>query len=73
MVFINASQSLGLILLHGSQNVTGGIVVTLFFVFILLIIIAMMFSIPFEFTALTLSYNLSDEENLVVFSLRFLF
>jgi len=52
MVFINASQSLGIILLHGSQNVTGGIIATLFFIFVLLIIIAMMFNIPFEFTAI---------------------
>lgn len=51
MVFINATESIGLILIAGSTNLTGNIVATLLLILAVLFAIAMMFQIPLEFTA----------------------
>lgn len=50
-MFINATETLGKIFLHGSTNVTGNMFLSLLVIIILLIAIAIMFGIPLEFTA----------------------
>jgi uncharacterized membrane protein len=49
MIFINATESIGQIISHGTIGVTGGIVATMFMILLILIVIALMFGIPLEF------------------------
>ncbi len=51
-MFINITESIGLIVQSGTQNVTGSIFITLFLIMIVLFAIAMMFGIPLEFTSI---------------------
>ena len=51
-MFINITGSIGQIIEHGTQNVTGSLFITLFLVLIVLIVIAMMFTIPLEFISI---------------------
>lgn len=51
MIFVNATESLGVILSQGTTTVTGSIVATLFIILLFLIVVALMFSIPLEFLA----------------------
>jgi len=54
VIFINETGVIGSILAAGTQNLTGSIMATLFFVLIFLVVICIMFNIPLEFAALLL-------------------
>lgn len=51
MFFINTTDVIGVILASGAQTVTGDIVSALMMIFLFLAVIALMFGIPLEFTA----------------------
>ena len=51
MFFVNASETIGMILSSGTIGITGNIVATLFLILIVLMALAMIFSIPLEFMA----------------------
>lgn len=51
MFFINTTDVIGVILASGAQTVTGDIVSALMVIFLFLAVIALMFGIPLEFTA----------------------
>ena len=53
-IFINNSETIGKIMEAGTQNLTGSIVATLLLVLIVLLVICMMFGIPFEFASVIL-------------------
>lgn len=52
MVFINETGTIGLILSAGTAGLTGNIVISLLIIMLFLITIAMLFSIPLEYTAI---------------------
>ena len=52
MFFINWTESLGVVLAHGTQYTTGSIFITLLIIMIMLIVFAMLFGIQMEFTAI---------------------
>lgn len=52
MVFMNESETIGLIIVTGTQSVTGNIVATLLFIMAFLFVLCMMFSIPLEFSGI---------------------
>lgn len=52
--FINATETIGLIIASGTANVTGSIIATLLFVFMVLVVICLMFQIPVEIGSLLL-------------------
>lgn len=52
MVFLNTSETLGLVIASGTQSLTGDIFLTLLLILIFLIVVCLMFSIPLEFTAI---------------------
>ena len=52
MVFMNESETIGLIIVTGTQSVTGNIVATLLFIMAFLSVLCMMFSIPLEFSGI---------------------
>ena len=49
MIFINATQSIGQILAAGTAGITGSVVATLFAILLFLLVLGLMFGIPFEF------------------------
>lgn len=49
--FINQTDVIGTIMSSGTETLTGSMVATLFFVLLVLILIAFMFGIPLEFMA----------------------
>lgn len=51
-MFINATETLGVIIKTGTETVTGSIFLTLLIIILVLMVIAMMFGIPLEFTAI---------------------
>lgn len=51
MEFINASETIGMIIAGGTTNITGDIVATMFMILLTLMASAMMFGIPLEFMA----------------------
>ena len=53
-LFLNTSDSIGLIITAGTQNLTGDIVATLFMILAILLSISILFGIPFEFTIIIL-------------------
>ena len=52
MVFLNTTETIGMIINAGTQSTTGNIFATLLMILIFLIVIGMMFGIPLEFIAL---------------------
>jgi len=54
MIFINETGIIGTIIQAGTENMTGSLVATLFFVLLFLVAIAIFFGIPFEFMAVLL-------------------
>ncbi len=59
-MFLNITESIGVIVEHGTHNVTGSLFVTLFLILIILVAICMMFGIPLEFISiLILPYCIS--------------
>lgn len=52
MVFINFTESIGIILLNGTEATTGNLFITLLFVLIFVMAIAMMFGIATEYTTI---------------------
>lgn len=53
-MFLNITGAIGVILLRGTETVTGSIVATLFLILLFLMAVCMMFSIPLEFMAVIL-------------------
>jgi len=51
MIFINATESIGIILAAGTAGITGSVVATLFAILLFLMVVALMFGIPLEFLA----------------------
>lgn len=51
-MFINASETIGLILAAGTTSITGSMVATLFMILLFLMVIALMFGIPLEFMSI---------------------
>lgn len=54
MVFINATESIGIIIGTATTTTTGSIFITLLMVLILLMALAILFNIPLEYTAIIL-------------------
>ena len=54
MIFINETGIIGTIIQAGTENMTGSVVATLFFVLLFLVAVAIFFGIPFEFMAVLL-------------------
>ena len=52
MLFINDTETIGQIISSGTSNFTGTIVITMFFILLVIMAIAMMFGIPLEFMAI---------------------
>ena len=52
MAFINSTSILGIVMVGGTSNITGSVVLTLLIVLALLLALAFMFQIPLEFTAI---------------------
>ena len=52
MLFMNTTETIGKIILSGSNNVTGSLVGTLILILIFLMAICIMFGIPLEFSAI---------------------
>lgn len=52
MLFLNNTESIGIILNAGTSNLTGSFVATLFLILIFLLAVALMFGIPLEFLAI---------------------
>ena len=52
MFFINTSDIIGEIMVRGTSSITGSAIASLFFVFMVLLLVCIMFGIPFEFTAI---------------------
>lgn len=52
MLFVNESQTIGQILIAGTQNLTGNIVVTLLVIMIFLLCLCVLFGIELEFSAI---------------------
>jgi hypothetical protein len=50
--FLNTTDIIGEIMTRGTTSITGSAIASLFFVFMVLLLVAIMFGIPFEFTAL---------------------
>lgn len=50
-MFINSTGVIAQIMESGTQNLTGGIIATLFMILLFLILVAMMFQIPLEYLA----------------------
>lgn len=48
-MFINITETIGVIVAAGTKNLTGDIGATLFLIFLFLIVVALMFQIPLEF------------------------
>lgn len=48
-MFINATETIGVIMAAGTTGITGGVVATLFMILFILMVIALMFGIPMEF------------------------
>jgi len=53
-MFINTTESIGTIIQAGTQSVTGSLFLTLLMIFIFLVIIGIIFSIPLEFISIIL-------------------
>jgi len=51
-MFINVTESIGVILQAGTQNITGSIFATLLLILMFLFVIAIMFSIPLEYISI---------------------
>ena len=51
MVFINTTETIGVIIGQGTTSLTGSIVASLLLMLVILMAIALMFGIEFEFTA----------------------
>lgn len=51
MVFINTTETIGLIIGAGTTNLTGSIVATLLLILLFLLAVCLMFGIEFELTA----------------------
>lgn len=54
MIFMNETETIGRVITNGTLGITGELVATMFIIFIILIVIAFMFQIPLEFTAVLL-------------------
>lgn len=52
MIFINETGIIGSVINAGSQNLTGSVVASLLLILIFLLVMAMMFGIPLEYTAI---------------------
>ena len=50
-IFINTTESIGIILAGGTQTLTGSIIATLFLVLAFIFVLCIMFNIPLEFSA----------------------
>lgn len=50
-MFINATETIGIVLGHGTQYTTGSLFITLLIIILLIMAIAMMFQIQIEYTA----------------------
>lgn len=53
-MFINITESVGVILNHGTINTTGSIFITLMIILLVLMAFAMMFQLPLEYTAIVI-------------------
>ena len=54
LMFINVTETIGLILAAGTRNLTGDMVATLFLILIFLVVIGLMFQIPLEFLSIVI-------------------
>lgn len=52
VLFINQTESIGIIIQAATQNLTGDIVGTFFLILLCIMALAIMFGIPLEFTAI---------------------
>ncbi len=77
-MFINTTETLGIILGRGTEYTTGSIFLTLFILMLFIVAIGLMFGIKLEFTAililpLLLSYMAYYSEFIVIGSIIFIY
>lgn len=48
-MFINATETIGVIMAAGTTGITGSVIATLFMILFILMVIALMFGVPIEF------------------------